>query len=100
METAHEILGVARGATEKEITAAYRRLAMLHHPDRGGDAGEFQKIQTAYETAKALVGVCPTCNGEGMVSKAVELPARKRRAFLDGFSVRVKCPSCQKSTSG
>ena len=30
----YKILGVNPGATNKEIKAAYRRLALLHHPDR------------------------------------------------------------------
>ena len=35
----YEILGVDRGASDKEITAAYRRLAKRHHPDNNpGDA--------------------------------------------------------------
>ena len=41
-------LGIPRGASEQEIKSAYRKLAMKHHPDRGGDATEFQKIQEAY----------------------------------------------------
>jgi curved DNA-binding protein CbpA len=30
----YEVLGVARGANEAEMKAAYRKLAMQHHPDR------------------------------------------------------------------
>ncbi len=45
----HEVLGVAIEATPAEITAAYRRLAMVHHPDRGGDADSFRRIRAAYE---------------------------------------------------
>lgn len=43
-------LGVQRGASESEIKQAYRKLAMKHHPDRGGDPAQFQRIQEAYDT--------------------------------------------------
>ncbi len=46
--THYETLGVAENATAEEIKQAYRKLAMQHHPDRGGDAEQFQKIQQAY----------------------------------------------------
>ncbi|MEK7383403.1 MAG: molecular chaperone DnaJ [Elusimicrobiota bacterium] len=49
----YSLLGVARNATAAEIKAAYRVLAMKHHPDRNPgskDAGEkFRKINSAYE---------------------------------------------------
>ena len=46
----YQILGVDKTATEQEIKSAYRKLAMQHHPDRGGDAEQFQKISEAYAT--------------------------------------------------
>ena len=49
----YETLGVARNASEAEITKAFRRLAMKHHPDRnpGDKAAEakFKEAKEAYE---------------------------------------------------
>ena len=42
-------LGVTMNASAEEIKKAYRKLAMLHHPDRGGDTAKFQAIQSAYQ---------------------------------------------------
>jgi DnaJ-class molecular chaperone len=49
MANAYETLGVPKGASEEEIKRAYRKLASAHHPDKGGDTGKFQEIQSAYE---------------------------------------------------
>lgn len=46
----YEILGVPRNASQEEIKAAFRRLAMKYHPDRGGDPEKFKKINEAYQT--------------------------------------------------
>lgn len=45
----YEILGVAKGASQDEIKAAFRKKAMEHHPDRGGDAKKFKEINEAYQ---------------------------------------------------
>lgn len=31
------------------IRKAYRKLALKHHPDKGGEVEKFQKLQNAYE---------------------------------------------------
>lgn len=45
----YQVLGVKRTATVEEIKAAYRPLAMKHHPDRGGDPEKFKVVQEAYD---------------------------------------------------
>lgn len=45
----YEALGVPNTASEDEIKKAYRKLAIKHHPDKGGDPEEFKKIQGAYD---------------------------------------------------
>lgn len=45
----HEILGVDVNASESDIKAAYKKMALQHHPDRGGDAEKFKEINNAYE---------------------------------------------------
>lgn len=44
----YQILGVDKTSSQDDIKRAYRKLAMKHHPDRGGDDVEFKKINEAY----------------------------------------------------
>jgi len=45
----YKILGLDSGASDLDIKKAYRSLSRTHHPDKGGDAEEFQKISKAYQ---------------------------------------------------
>lgn len=45
----YDVLGLDRNATGDDIKKAYRKLAMKHHPDKGGDPEQFKKIQGAYD---------------------------------------------------
>ena len=41
------VLGLEEPATDRQIEARYRRLAMRLHPDRGGDTRQFQALREA-----------------------------------------------------
>ncbi len=47
------VLELDEGASNSDIRSQYRRMAMQHHPDRGGDTETLQKINEAYA---ALMG--------------------------------------------
>ena len=44
-----DVLGLCSDATLRDVRRAYRRLALVHHPDRGGDAARFREITDAFE---------------------------------------------------
>jgi len=44
----YEILGVSKNASTDEIKKAYRKMAMKHHPDKGGDQEKFKELSEAY----------------------------------------------------
>ena len=48
----YERLGVSRNASPDEIKRAYKKLAIKHHPDKGGDHETFASINEAYDTLK------------------------------------------------
>lgn len=63
---AYKALGIDKNATDEEVKKAYRKMAVLHHPDKYSQMGEehqqaakekFQKIQEAYETIKKERGL-------------------------------------------
>ena len=45
----YKLLGLSPDCTSEEIKHAYRTLAQIHHPDKGGDEETFKKIKMAYE---------------------------------------------------
>ena len=51
----YEILGLSRDADDKAIKAAYRKLAMEHHPDRnGGDRSHEKQLAKVIEAYTQL----------------------------------------------
>lgn len=45
----YEILGLKKDASQEEIKKAYRKKAVEHHPDKGGDPETFKQAQIAYD---------------------------------------------------
>lgn len=81
-----EKLGLDEEATEEQLKERWRELASTHHPDRGGDAAQFNEYRKAYAAAleelKAPKG-CELCKGTGKVLVGT------------GFqSVRMTCQEC------
>lgn len=48
----YEVLGVSKSASADEIKKAFRKAAIEHHPDKGGDETKFKEINEAYEVLK------------------------------------------------
>lgn len=57
MKDPYEVLGISRGASEEEVTKAYRKLAKKYHPDLNPDdpvaAEKMAEINAAYDLIKS-----------------------------------------------
>ncbi len=51
----YRVLGVSETATDEEITAAYRRLARVYHPDLNGGSPEAEEKMKELNTAYDLI---------------------------------------------
>lgn len=61
-------LGLGANAKEDDVRAAYRRLRSERHPDKGGDADAFHRLQAEYDEAMVEVRqpkTCGLCAGSG-----------------------------------
>ena len=45
----YQVLDVPCRATPEQIRSAFRKLSLIHHPDRRGDSARFRQIRAAYE---------------------------------------------------
>lgn len=75
----YAILGVGKDSDKESISRAYKKLALVHHPDKGGHPDMFRQIVFAHEVLKdeerrrrydktgsgEAPGAGPTCNSCG-----------------------------------
>lgn len=47
MKDHYKTLGITSSATEVEIKKAYRKMSLVHHPDKGGDEAVFKEVSLA-----------------------------------------------------
>jgi len=78
----YKILNVEKSSSQEEIKKAYRKASLKHHPDRGGNAEEFKKINRAYEVLGDemkrrdynMKSSSPFFNGDVFNNDAAEMP--------------------------
>ena len=71
----YDILGVARGADEKEIKSAYRKLAVKYHPDK--NPGDHEAEEKFKEAAEASTYCLTVCTGSVLLSMTGLLDGKK-----------------------
>lgn len=64
LKEAYEILEIQYPIAKDVLKATYRRLVLKYHPDKGGTAYMFKKINDAYELVKENTGKDPSQNSE------------------------------------
>lgn len=48
-QSLYGLLNIERSASSQDIQKAFRKLALIHHPDKGGDPETFKSLRQAYE---------------------------------------------------
>ncbi|PCN47956.1 molecular chaperone DnaJ [Curtobacterium sp. 'Ferrero'] len=80
--TPYEVLGVPSTADDEELRRAYRRAARESHPDLGGDAQSFRRVQLAWER----IGTPAARRAYDAGSRPTSPPAREHGASPSGSS--------------
>lgn len=88
----HKVLGVRKGASLDEIKEAFRRLALIYHPDRNKDAGaeeRFKEINEAYAVLSGKERPQPEPSASARAYERASGNARAADSELDAWSFRV-----------
>lgn len=79
---------VACAASIRDIKRVYKSLALLYHPDKGGDKDQFQKLEDVYAIAKK--GRNGMAQLRRAIPKKVSLKAQASAAHADKLGVFVR----------
>jgi DnaJ-domain-containing protein 1 len=80
-QSAAELLGVSEDADQAAIKQAYRRKALVAHPDKGGSVTAFLELQRAYRQLTQQAADSPrSVSGqiEADAQRALDIPERMR----------------------
>lgn len=80
----YQVLGIRKNAKQSTIKRAYRRLALIHHPDKGGDPEQFKRITEAYTVLSNETKRAKYDAGEDYTVDVADLATKKiKNAFLE-----------------
>ncbi|MGI8938166.1 MAG: DnaJ domain-containing protein [Iamia sp.] len=71
---ARRLLGVAPDADARHVEGAFRSLARIHHPDRGGDPDHFRELVSARAALRDGAGTVPVVGARGGVASVIVVP--------------------------
>lgn len=90
------VLGVSLGATPDEVLQAWRRMLVVHHPDKCGDASLAKELNQAKERALLSIDtfdcmLARSFKTEGRLEEVAALSDRLRAACVVGRGARRPC---------
>ena len=97
--SAYHVLQCESYDTFDKIKSQYRKMALRHHPDKGGSAEKFRRIQEAFEHIQKSFKMCGIC--KRVTSKYTECDTcmMQRKCTLcglyDNLNHENKCKNCE-----
>jgi len=85
MREFYKILGISTNATSEEIKEAWRKLVKRYHPDKGGTADGFRKINHAYKMLTDASYRHENDSGKNKIKDVLNISVRIPVSFYDAF---------------